>query len=107
MAEHIADARERLEKSLQSVVTETESLLKAAGRDGSEQFNLARTKLERQLVSAKDELAGLQHTVAERARAAARTTDEAAHRHPWATAGIAAGIGAALGLLLGALIGRR
>ena len=48
-------------------------------------------------------LSDLQHEGIERARRAARDTDEYVHEHPWH----AVGAGAALGLLVGVLIARR
>jgi ElaB/YqjD/DUF883 family membrane-anchored ribosome-binding protein len=36
-----------------------------------------------------------------RTRAAARTTDEYVHVHPWKAVGVAAGVGLVVGLLIG------
>jgi ElaB/YqjD/DUF883 family membrane-anchored ribosome-binding protein len=107
MGTQIADAREGLGKSLESVVADAEGLLKAVGREGSAQFGAARDKLERQLASARADLDHARSALDERAKAVARAADETVHEHPWPTAGVAAAAGAVVGLLVGMLIARR
>ena len=53
--------------------------------------------------AAKVKLAQLSDASAERAKAAARATDDYVHDHPWHAVGIAA----LVGLVLGTLIARR
>lgn len=96
-------ARERLTDSLKHMVDEADHLLAKAERTGSEQFNAAREKFEVQLRHAKDELRRLEVAALDRAKRAARATDQAVHDHPYASMGIAAGVG----LLVGMLISRR
>jgi ElaB/YqjD/DUF883 family membrane-anchored ribosome-binding protein len=107
MLGQVADARQRLERSLENVVVDAEGLLKAVGREGGAQVGAAREKLERQLTSAREELDRARSAVDERARAAARAVDETVHEHPWTTAGLATAVGAVIGLLVGMLIVRR
>lgn len=107
MAAQVADARERLGRSLENVVVDAEGLLKAVGREGSAQFSAAREKLERQLASARSELERVGGAIDERARRGVRAAEETMHEHPLATAGVAAAVGAVVGLLVGMLIARR
>jgi ElaB/YqjD/DUF883 family membrane-anchored ribosome-binding protein len=92
-------ARDRLAHRLQRMVDEAEQLLANAQRSGSERFNDARDKFERQLRHAKSELHHVQNRATDTARRAARATDHAVHDHPYAAMGLAGGIGLLLGML--------
>ena len=52
------------------------------------------------LLTAKLRLQELEGQAVDRAKEAARATDDYVHSHPWQAIGIAAGIGVAIGLLL-------
>ena len=94
---------ERLIADLRAVVADAEALLRASAGEASAGYASAREKLEATLASARAELSRAERAIVERARAAARVTDDYVHDHPWQ----AIGIGAGVGLLLGLLIGRR
>lgn len=98
--ERVEATRDRLAGELRALVGDAEEMLKAASRQGNEQLNAVRERLERSVNTAKNELADLEEAVLERARATARETNEYVHDHPWNAIGVAAGVGVLLGLLL-------
>ena len=57
-------------------------------------------KLRVKLRSAREKMGDVQEIVADRAKAAARATDDFVHDNPWKAIGIAAGVGFLLGLLV-------
>ena len=62
-----------------------------------------RERLESTLSQAKTSLIAAQGAAIDKAKAAAKATDEYVHENPWKSVGVAAG----LGLLVGMLIARR
>lgn len=98
-----AASTQKLKRDLQTVVADAEELLKATAAQTGERVEKVRARAEESLRSARVRLAENSAVFAQRARDAALDVDDQAHKHPWATAGIAAGVG----LLLGLLIGRR
>jgi ElaB/YqjD/DUF883 family membrane-anchored ribosome-binding protein len=102
--EHAMEAAtQKLKQDLQTVVTDAEELLKATAAQTGERIEKARVHVEESLRTARARIAETTAMVGQNARTAAYSVDDQAHKHPWATAGIAAGVG----LLLGLLIGRR
>ena len=59
-----------------------------------------RSQVEARLLSAKLKLQELEGEAVDRAKAAARSTDDYVHDHPWQAIGVAAGIGLVVGLLM-------
>lgn len=96
-------AKDKLVADLKLVVADTEELLRATAGQAGEKVTELRSRLERRLQEAKLGLGDLQAAAAEKAKEAAKTTDEFVHAEPWKAVGIAA----ALALALGVLIGRR
>lgn len=92
--------RERLTQTLQDIVGDADSLLKAAHDSGSAHYTAARDKLEQRLSRARLELEDLQDTALRKAKHAAHVTDVAVHDHPYAAMGVAGGVGVLLGLLI-------
>lgn len=93
----------KLKQDLQTVVTDAEELLRATATQTGERIEKARARAEDSLRVARTRIAETTALIGDNARSAALSVDDQAHRHPWATAGIAAGVG----LLIGLLIGRR
>jgi ElaB/YqjD/DUF883 family membrane-anchored ribosome-binding protein len=100
-------SRDALLDDFETVVTETEQLLKSAAGTGEEHAAALGATIERRVADATDRLARLRDGAAERAQAAADATDRFVQDNAWRSAGIAAGAGALVGLLLGAWIARR
>lgn len=95
--------RDKLVADMKVVIGDAEELLKATANAAGDRVAVARSRVEESLRSAKIKLADAEAAVVDKAKAAARATDDYVHAHPWKAVGIAA-VG---GLLLGALIARR
>jgi ElaB/YqjD/DUF883 family membrane-anchored ribosome-binding protein len=96
-------SREALVKDFADVLTEADALLKQAAKESGDKATDLRAQVEAKLRSAKIKLQDLQDDAVDRARVAARVTDEYVHDNPWQ----AIGIGAAIGFLFGLVLGRR
>ncbi|HNV21947.1 MAG TPA: DUF883 domain-containing protein, partial [Candidatus Hydrogenedentes bacterium] len=57
-------------------------------------------KLRINMRAAKEKMADIQVVVADKAKVAARVTDDYVHDNPWQAVGIAAGVGFVIGLLI-------
>lgn len=108
MNETTQQAKEQLVTDAQAVISEAEALLRAVATEGSDKVKALRSSLEARVQAARDRLAPIQEAAAaqarmaaERARAAAQSTDAYVHESPWKAVAIAAGIGAVLGLMAG------
>ncbi len=95
--------RDKLVADMRVVIADAEELLRATAGQAGEKVAAARARIQDNLESAKVRLAELGEASAERARAAARATDDYVHDHPWHAVGVAA----LVGLVLGTLISRR
>jgi len=89
----------RVAARLHHIVDEAEQLIDTVAASGDEKITAARSKLTEQLQAMRQQLAQMEETAVGRAREAARTTDEAVHRHPYGAMGLAAAAGVLLGLL--------
>ena len=83
-----------------SVLTEAESLLNKATHETGEKARDLRTQAEARLLSAKLKLQELQGQAVDRAKDAAKATDDYVHENPWQAIGIAAAVGLVAGLLM-------
>jgi len=96
-------SKQKLMDDLSAVVNDAEELLKATASQTGERITAVRARAEESLRTAKGRLAEAQGALVDKAKEAAKETDEFVHENPWKTAGIAA----AIGVLIGALITRR
>lgn len=92
--------RDKLVQDMKLVIADAEELLRATANQAGEKIGVARERIQDSLHQAKVKLAEAEALVTERARQAARYTDEYVHENPWRAIGIAAGIGLLLGLLM-------
>jgi uncharacterized membrane protein YqjE len=93
-------SREALVKDFTDVLAEAESLLKQAAKESGEKANDLRGQVEAKLRSAKIRLNDLSDDASERAKAAAKVTDDYVRDNPWqANARPAAGLASALSQL--------
>jgi len=95
--------KKKLLADFNAVMSEADELLKLVADEGGDKAGALRTKVERNLNSAKQQLRSLEDAVMEKTRAGAHAADEYVHENPWRAVGIAAGVG----LIIGLLIGRR
>ena len=92
--------RDKLVQDMKVVIADAEELLRATASQAGEKISVARDRIQDSLHDAKVKLAEAEALVAERAKQAARYTDEYVHENPWRAIGIAAGIGLLLGLII-------
>ncbi|HUK05764.1 MAG TPA: DUF883 family protein [Burkholderiales bacterium] len=95
--------KDKLVADLKVVVADAEELLRATASQAGEKVAAARERIQASLASAKVKLTEAERAALEKAKEAAKATDDYVHENPWRAVGIAAGVG----LLLGLLIGRR
>jgi len=95
--------RDKLVADMRVVIADAEELLRATAGQAGEKVAAARARIQDSLETAKVKLSELGEASAERAKAAARATDDYVHDHPWGAVGIAG----AIGLVIGMLISRR
>ena len=93
--------RDKFVQDMRLVISDAEELLRATASQAGEQIAVARERIQDSLHQAKVKLAEADAVVRERARQAARYTDDYVHENPWRAIGVAAGIGLLLGLMLG------
>lgn len=96
-------ARDKLVSDMKIVVADAEEMLRATANQTGEKVAELRERISGRLRDAKVRIADAEEVLADRAKAAARATDDFVHEQPWKAVGVAA----ALGLALGVLIGRR
>jgi ElaB/YqjD/DUF883 family membrane-anchored ribosome-binding protein len=92
--------RERLVDDFVSVLSEAEELLKKAGSETGEKARDLRAQVEGKLLAAKLRLQELEGEAVDRAKEAARYTDDYVHENPWRSIGIAAAVGFIAGLMM-------
>lgn len=92
--------RERLVDDFVSVLSEAEDLLKKASSETGEKARDLRAQVEAKLLAAKLRLQELEGEAVDRAREAARYTDDYVHENPWRAIGAAALIGFVAGLMM-------
>src|SRR2546423_1392421 len=95
--------RRSVVKDFSDVLAEAETLLKQAAAETGDRASDLRSQVEAKLLSAKLKLQDLQDDAVDRAKAAARVTDDYVRDNPWQAIGAAA----AVGFLVGVLISRR
>ena len=95
--------RENLVEDFGTMITEAEDLLKRASNETGEKAQNLRAQVESKLLAAKLRLQELNGEAVDRAKAAARATDDYVRDNPWQAIGAAA----AVGFLAGMLINRR
>ena len=83
-----------------TLMADADEIVKSmAGASGEKLADLGE-KLRAKLRVAKEKVADAQYAVADKAKAAARATDDYVHDNPWQAVGAAAAVGFVLGLLV-------
>ena len=100
MTENTESPRERLVDDLATVLGEAEEMLKRAAAETGDKARDLRSQVETKLLRAKLRLQEIEGEAVDRAKAAARATDDYVHDHPWQAIGVAAAVGLAVGLLM-------
>jgi ElaB/YqjD/DUF883 family membrane-anchored ribosome-binding protein len=92
--------KDRLMEDLQLVVADAEELLRATATQAGEGAAAARARIQKNLQVVKERLVDAEMAVIDRARQAAKVTDEYVHENPWKSVGISACVGAIVGMLI-------
>jgi ElaB/YqjD/DUF883 family membrane-anchored ribosome-binding protein len=98
---------DRLQDEFNTVVTETEQLLKSLATAGTDKVGAIREGVADGIAVAGERLERLRQQAAAQANAAGRATDDYVRGNPWRAVGIAAGVSGLAGLVAGLLISRR
>lgn len=99
----ISVTKEQFMDELRSVVADAEDLLHATASQAGEGATIARARIQKSLQIAKERLAAAEDAVIERARQAAKVTDQYVHNNPWQSIGVSA----CAGVIIGMLVARR
>ena len=94
---------EKLVADFKVLMADIEELVKATAGQPGEKIAEMRSRIQQAAADLKPRLAQAETLLRDKAKAAAATTDDYVHDHPWTAMGVAAGIG----LIIGLLIGRR
>jgi ElaB/YqjD/DUF883 family membrane-anchored ribosome-binding protein len=93
-------SKEKLMQDLHLVMTDAEELLRATASQTGEKVSAARERIQESLSATKERLVAAQKQVTEKARQAAKVTDEYVHENPWKAVGMGAGAGLIIGMLI-------
>ncbi len=100
MTDSTEQSRTKLVDEFSAVLTEAEDMLKRAANETGERAKDLRSQVEAKLLTAKLRLQELEGQAVDRAKEAARATDDFVHEHPWQSIGVAAAVGVVIGLLM-------
>jgi ElaB/YqjD/DUF883 family membrane-anchored ribosome-binding protein len=100
MAIDIERTRDQLVDDFAAVLSEAEDMLKRASNETGDRARDLRAQVEAKLLAAKLRLQEMQGDAVDRARDAARATDDYVHDNPWQAVGVAAAVGFVVGMLM-------
>jgi ElaB/YqjD/DUF883 family membrane-anchored ribosome-binding protein len=100
MSDPTEQSRTKLVDEFSNVLSEAEDMLKRAANETGDKARDLRSQVEAKLLTAKLRLQELEGQAVDRAKEAARATDDYVHEHPWQSIGIAAAIGVLIGLMM-------
>ena len=103
MAKRMKADQEALMSDLQDALSDTESMLSDLASDGGQMAKDLRQRLTDNLQNVKAKLIETEELVTEKAKYAAKATDDYVHENPWQSIGVAVGVG----FLVGMLVSRR
>ena len=95
--------RDQLVNDLKTVISDAEGWLRNGGQLTGDELKAAKAKFEQTIATAKTSLVDIEETVVQRAKVAAKATDEYVADNPWKSVGL----GAAVGIVIGMLIARK
>lgn len=91
---------EKLVQDIKAVVDDAEAILRATAGQAGEGVAELRTTLTSKLADAKNRLMTIDRAVVDKARLAAKATDEYVHENPWQSIIITGGVGFLIGYLI-------
>lgn len=92
--------KDRLMTDVHAVLTDAEELLHATANQGGEKVTAIRAKMTARLSDAKEKFMAAEQQVVEKAKAAAKATDEYVQTNPWQSVLIASGVGFVIGFIV-------
>lgn len=107
MTRSTTESTDKLVADFNSVIADTEELLKSVAASGGDKAGAMRAGVERRLDTAKQRLRELQDTALERGREAVRAGDEYVHENPWQSIGVGVAVAAIAGIFIGMLLSNR
>ncbi|MDD0843907.1 DUF883 family protein [Pseudomonas sp. Gutcm_11s] len=96
---NLRQAQDALSAEFQTLVHDTESLLRQTSEVAGHQVQELRAKIGDNLTRARGLLKETEQSLEQQGRIAVEKTEEYVQQHPWQTIGVAAGVGFLLGLL--------
>lgn len=93
-------SRDKLITDVKTLMSDADDIVKAMATATGDKAAELGEKLRVKLRTAREKMGDVQEVVADRAKAAARATDDFVHDNPWKAVGIAAGAGFLIGLLV-------
>jgi ElaB/YqjD/DUF883 family membrane-anchored ribosome-binding protein len=100
MSKEKSSSRDRLEKDMKAVISDTQQLLKATAGQAGGDIQSAREQIERTFNSAKTSLEEFEREGMDKVKEVAGAADRFVRENQWPSLGIAAGIGLIFGWLL-------
>ena len=100
-AEATLATKEKLAADLRLVIADAEEMLQITSAQTGDKVAELRVRMADNLRAARLKLADVDAAVRDKAREAARATDDYVHENPWRSIGVAAGAGLVIGLLIG------
>jgi len=94
-------SKEKLAVDLRTVISDAEELLQLTSSQTGDKVAELRARMSDNLRIARHKLEDVEAAIRDRARQAARVTDDYVHDNPWKAIGVAAGAGLVIGLLIG------
>jgi ElaB/YqjD/DUF883 family membrane-anchored ribosome-binding protein len=92
--------RAKIADEFATAMSEAQDMLQRAASESGDRARDLRSQVETKLLHAKLRLQELEGDALERAKTAARATDDYVHDHPWRAIGAAAVVGFVVGLLM-------
>lgn len=100
-AEASLATKEKLAADLKTVISDAEELLSLTSSQTGDKVAELRVRMADNLRAARYKLEDAEAAIRDKAREAARATDDYVHENPWRSIGVAAGVGLVIGLLIG------
>lgn len=107
MTRSTSDSTDKLVEDFNTVIADTEQLLRSVAATGGDKASSMRAGVERNLDVARQRLRQLQDSALEKGRDAVRAGDEYVHENPWESIGVAVGVAALAGVFVGLMLSRR
>lgn len=92
--------KDKLAADLKVVIGDAEELLRATASQAGEKVAAARARIQDSMDVAKVKLAQAGEVGVDKAKEAARYTDDFVHEHPWKAVGVVAAVGVIIGMLI-------